>query len=259
MIPSKIEQRIVVGIIKIALVFVMSTVLAILPCMSQSKPERNEMDNSVRTRIISWEDSLSRLKSRTRPVYVGLEVSMGAPRYRINSNIEDLHNLSVNYFGGMVGGVLANPIGKIKSGIGIYYSGDNVPYTFDLLAANLSVNLYLLRIKEVKYHTLEPYIFAGVSQMKNKLYGYYLSDPSAKINRSSSEEPYYGSVMSTHLLIGTGVEYQLECDTRNFIHLYAEISYGNNVRTSVTRDALSDSAIPNSLWITLGVSFGKFK
>ena len=259
MIPSKIEQRIVVGIIKIALVFVMLAVLAIQPCMSQSKPERNEMDNSVRTRIISREDSLSRLKSRTRPVFVGLEASMGAPQYRINSNIEALNNLSVNYFGGMVGGVLANPIGKIKSGIGIYYSGDNVPHTFDLLAANLSVNLYLLRIKEIKYHTLEPYIFVGISQMKNKFYGYYLADPLAKINYSSSEEPYAGSVLSTHLLIGTGIEYQLENDTGNFIHLYAEISYGNNARTSVTRDALSDSAIPNSLWITVGMSFGKYK
>jgi hypothetical protein len=259
MIPSKIEKRIVADTIKIAIAFVMTAILTSQPCMSQSNRERNEMDNSVRTRIVSWEDSLSRLKPRTRPVYVGFDVSMGAPRYRISSNIEALNNLSVNCFGGMVGGVLANPIGKIKGGIGFYYSGDNVPYTFDLLAANLSVNLYLLRIKEVKYHTLEPYVFAGVSQMRDKFYGYYLTDPSAKINRSTSEEPYNGSVMSTHLLIGTGVEYQLENDTRDFIHLYAEISYANNAHTSVTRDALSDSALPNSLWITVGMSFGKFK
>jgi len=237
----------------------MTAVLTTQPCLSQSKPARIEMDNSLRTRVASWEDSSSRLKPRTRPVYVGFDVSLGAPHYRINSNIEALNNLSVNYFGGMVGGVLANPMGKIKSGIGMYYSGDNVPHTFVLLAANLSVNLYLLRIKEVKYHTLEPYIFAGVSEMKNKCYGHYLPDPSAKINYSSSDEPYFGSVMSTHLLAGTGVEYQAENDTKNFIHLYAEISYGNNVRTRATRDALADSAIPNSLWITVGMSFGKFK
>lgn len=259
MIPPKIKQRIVTDLIRIAFVSLMTTILTIQSCMSQSKPERIEMDNLLRTKIASWEDSLNRLKPRTRPVYLGFDVSMGAPQYRINSNIDILNKLSVNYFGGMVGGVLANPIGKIKGGIGMYYSGDNVPHTFDLVAANLSVNLYLLRIKEVQYHTLEPYIFAGVSQMKNKLYGYYLSDPSAKINYSSSEEPYYGSVMTTHMLIGTGVEYQLECDTRNFIHLYAEISYGTTARTSVTRDALSASTIPNSLWITVGMSFGKFK
>jgi hypothetical protein len=205
------------------------------------------------------EHSLGGLKPRTRPVYLGCDVSIGAPRYRINSTIEALHNSSVNYFGGIVSGVLANPIGKIKGGIGLYYSGDNVPHTFVMPMANLSVNLYLLRIKEVKYHTWEPYIFAGVSQMESKLYGYYLQEPSAKINYSVSQDPYYGSIMSTHLLVGTGVEYQVENDTRNFIHLYAEISYGKNARTRVTRDALSNSAIPNSLWVTVGMSFGKFK
>jgi hypothetical protein len=255
MIPSKIEQSFLAGIIKIALLIVMSIVFTVQSCMSQSIPKGDE----IASKIASWEDSMRRLKPRNRPVYAGLDVSMGGPSYRIKSNIDALNNLPVNYFGGMAGGVLANPIGKIKSGIGIYYSGDNVPHLFDLLAANLSINLYPLRIKKVVYHTFEPYVLAGISQMKNKFYGYYLPDALAKLNRSFSEDPYVGSVMTTHLLIGMGVEYQLENNHNDFIHLYTEVSLGRNVRTIATRDELSHSVVPTSLWITVGISFGKFK
>jgi hypothetical protein len=256
MIPSKLEKRITVGIVKISLLFLIYVVFTLRLGMAQSNPESSVTGNS---KAVSWDDSLSRLIPRTRPVYAGLDVSIGAPQYRINSNIDVLNNLPVNYLGGMAGGVLANPIGKIKGGIGIYYSGDHVPYTFDLLAANLSVNFYLLRIRNMRYHALEPYVLAGISQMKNKFFGYYLADPSTKINRSSFEEPYIGSVLSTHLLVGTGVEYQLENDNGSFMHWYVEVTYGSNLHTGVTSDALSDSVVPASVCVKLGMSFGKYK
>jgi hypothetical protein len=41
--------------------------------------------------------------------------------------------------------------------------------------------------------------------------------------------------------------------------LYTEVSLGRNVRTITTRDELSHSVVPTSLWITVGISFGKFK
>jgi hypothetical protein len=252
MIPSKPQRR-MVGIIKIVLIFVMSIIFSIQSCLSQSHSGQHQR------KLSSSEISLNNLRPRNRPVYVGLNLSMDAPRYQLKSNIDALNNLPVNYFGGRTGGVLANPIGKIQGGVGIYYSGDNVPYTFDLLTANLTFNLYLLRIRQVKYHTFEPYVFAGVSEMKNRFYGYYISEPSAKRNYSASEPPYIGSVTNTQLLAGTGVEYQLENNLGDFIHLYAEISYGSPIRSRATRDALSGSVVPNSLWITLGISFGKYK
>jgi hypothetical protein len=200
MIRSKLKQRIVLGIVKIVPAL-MTYFFSIQSCLAQAN---HEHDQVIHSKVVSWEDSLSRLKPRNRPVYLGFDVSMGAPQYRIASNIDVLNDLHVSYFGGMAGGVIANPIGKIKSGIGIYYSGENVPYTFDLITANISANLYLLRIKQVRYHTVEPYLVGSASQMKNKFYGYYLSDPSAKINRSISKDPYIGSVISTQLLIGAG-------------------------------------------------------
>lgn len=259
MIPSKNDRRFAPGLAKIIPALVILMVLAVQSCISQVNHHQRDADDSSYSGSTAWEDSLSRLKQRYRPVYLGLDISFGIPRYQLKSNIAVLNNLPVNSFGGMAGGVLANPVGKIKSGIGIYYSGDNVPYTFDVMTANLSVNLYILRIQEVRYHTWEPYIFGGISQMKNRFYGYYLADPAMKINRSSAEPPYIGSVLCTHLLTGAGVEYQLESDNREFIHLYAEISFGSNLRTNATTEALSHSTVPGSLWITIGMSFGKFK
>jgi hypothetical protein len=224
-------------------------------CIANAQSGYDKMFSSVRTKINTWDDSISNLKPRHRPVYMGFDISIGVQQNQIKSNIEKINALPVKYFGGMVAGVLANPLGKIKGGIGMYRSGNNIPFSFDLTAANLTVNLYVLRIKEIKYHTIEPYIFAGVSQMRIGFYGNYLT---SQTNLSMSEQPYLGNVDTAHALVGAGAEYQLENDSKDFIHLYAELSYGTNVYSKRTESVLAKSSIPNCFWMTVGMSFGKF-
>jgi hypothetical protein len=245
------------GLIKTAFLLILYIVLMIQSCVAQTA--RDQMDAATHERVKTWDKEIGQIRSRNRPLYVGLDVSLGAPSYQITSNVDALKDLPVNFFGGMAAGVLANPVGKIKGGIGIYYSGENVPYSFDLIAANLTVNLYLLRVREVKYHTFEPYVFAGISQMRNKFYGFYLQDSSVPVNYSQSEAPYLGSVNTSHALVGTGIEYQLENNNSEFVHIYAELAYGTNVHTGSTTNVLSSTSVANSLWVTVGVSFGKTK
>lgn len=237
------------------IVFIVLTLLS-FRSFAQTKPVA---EGQVATDSIpSVTDSLPKLLSRKHPIYKGLDISMGAPRFNVKSNIIAIKNLSVDCIGGSIGGVLANPVGKLKGSIGIYYSDDNVPYTFDMVTANLSVNVYLLRLKQVKYHTVEPYAFAGLTQLKTSLFGSYVPE-TANGNMSTGNAPYIAAINSSQLVIGTGVEFQLESDNHDFIHMYAEAGYGHMFRSAGTSNKVSGTSIPNTLYITIGLSLGKFK
>jgi hypothetical protein len=228
-------------------------------CLAKAQPGHDKTFDSLLTQVNIWDDSVSKLKPHHRPIYMGFDISIGSQQNQIKSNIEKINALPVKYFGGMVTGILANPVGKIKGGIGMYHSGDNVPFTFDLVAANLTVNLYVLRINEIKYHTIEPYVFAGVSQTRISCYGNYLLPGTSQTNFSMSEQPYLGKVGTSHVLVGAGAEYQLENHSSDFVHLYAEVSYGSSVYSQRTESMLAKSSIPKCLWVTVGISFGKVK
>jgi hypothetical protein len=254
-----ITSRLKLFVVKAVLLFLLYVILFLQSCQVNAQSSRYKADEVFRTKIKTWENRMIKLKPRNRPIYLGFDASMSVPQHTIKSNVEAINNLTVNYLGALVGGVVANPVGKIRAGAGLYYSGSNTPYTNQLLTANISASLYLLRFNNIRYHTFEPYAIAGVSQMRNQFYGNYLSAKSSKTNYSTFDEPYIGSVDNTQLSAGAGVEYQLENDERTFVHLYAEVTYGTTLSTRATNVALAQTSIPNCLWITVGMTFGKFK
>lgn len=191
-----------------------------------------------------------------QPVYLGYELALGRPIYTLTSDLRELDHLRVGNVGVIVGGVAANKVGKLKVNAGMYYSDGSLPYTFDLSTAGVSANVYLLRIRDSKYHTAEPYFIGNISQQHVKFYGNYLNPDRAR-NYSTSEEQFLGRRITTQFNVGLGAEYQLEDDCGNFLHLFAEVTYGIPLETRCTREVFDRTHVINPFTVSVGVSFGK--
>lgn len=224
----------------------------------QTIPASIKESGDVANRYLLVDSIYNKSGETDRPLYMGYEVGLGYNSYTLESDIPQLNNLSVSFFGGTAGGVLGNQLGKLKANVGLYYSDDSVPYTFDNLTGNISANLYLLRIRQIKYHTLEAYMVGGVSLQQTKFYGTYLNEGTQK-NFSTSQEQLLGKSVITQVNAGLGVEYQLESDQGDFIHLFAEVTCGALVATRCTREEFDYTRIINPVSISVGISFGKIK
>jgi hypothetical protein len=196
--------------------------------------------------------------AQTQPRYVGYEVSMSLPSHRVISNIPQISNMYVSYFGMQVGGVMAIPQVKLKATAGLHYSSANLPYSFDLLSGSLSARVYPLRIKNIRYHTLEPYVVGGIHQYHTKYFGTYLSKDE-QINYSRGDEKLLGRTNSTMLMGGVGLEYQLENDSQNFIHFFTEFNYGSAINNSASTYEFENTKFKSSCSIVFGINFGIIK
>jgi hypothetical protein len=197
-------------------------------------------------------------KKTGKPLYLGYELALGTPVYTLKSDLTELNHLRVSNLGVIVGGVAANKFGKLKVNGGLYYSDASLPYSFDLYTVGLSANVYLLRMGNAKYHTVEPYFVGSITQQHIKFYGNYLDQNSPR-NYSTSEEQFLGREVTTQFNVGLGAEYQLENDHGDFIHLFAEVACGVPVATQCTREVFDRTHIINPVSISVGISFGKIK
>jgi hypothetical protein len=267
------KDRYTINVIKGLIIVVLFIVLLLTSFNSQAQTrtpgsDRTHEDRSRTARATS--DSLlasqkyllteryDSLRGATKPLYLGIEGSLGYIFHSLKSDIPKLNKLRVSYIGGTVGGVMANQLGKLKANVGLYYSDASTPYTFDLLTGNLSTNLYLLRIGKIKYHTLEPYVIGGVSLQQIKFYGMYLNDGTQQ-NYSISEEELLGKTRTTQFSAGLGAEFQLESDYGDFIHLFAEVVYGIPAADRSSREVFNQTHILNPVTISIGISLGKIR
>lgn len=198
------------------------------------------------------------IEKTDKPLYLGYELALGTPVYTLKSDLTELNNLRVSNLGVIVGGVAANKFGKLKVNAGLYYSDASLPYSFDLFTGGVSANVYLLRIGNARYRTVEPYFVGSITQQHIKFYGNYL-DQNGTRNYSTSEEQFLGREITTQFNVGLGAEYQLENDHGDFIHLFAEVACGVPVATQCTREVFDRTHIINPVSISVGISFGKIK
>lgn len=256
-------RRIKENSIKGLLLFSLFSALSLKSCSVSAQSSRDARDLQIYEKVQSWKDSVRKLNPRKRPIYLGGEVSLAFPQYDLKSNIAQLNGLHVNYIGTNLGGVLANPITKLKANVGMYYSGSSVPYTMNLLQAGASASVYLLRLKQVTYHSFEPYATIGFTYQQTKFYGNYLptdeNNRSTQGNYSTTEAPLLGRIASDQMNIGAGVEYQLESSNDKFMHFFAEINYGVQLSQHASTTHFSGTNIANSTSITVGVSLGILK
>jgi hypothetical protein len=179
----------------------------------------------------------------------------------LKSSIDRLDGISLTFMGASAGVVMGTPVGKLKGSMGLYYSEPSVPYDIDMIQGSLTSNLYLLRLREVKYHTIEPYSIVGISRQRTRFYGSNLMGPEndrVRSNNSISDPPLAGIVGFTNLNLGSGLEYQLE-NRSEFIHFYAEFTYGIPLSQQANKPYFADTTISNPMAITVGINFGKIK
>src|SRR5260221_2398627 len=192
------------------------------------------------------------------PVYRGFEITLGFPTYTLQSSIPQLNRLEATFIGSTLGGVVANQHGKVKANLGMYYSGSSVPYTINMLQGGISGSIYLLRLKQVRFHTIEPYATVGVSHQQAKFFGTSLHQD-VYTNASVTTEPLLGRAGWTQLSVGTGLEFQLVNDNHQFVHLFVESCYGIPFQFDRSQGEFANTRNRNPWGITLGVNFGVSK
>jgi hypothetical protein len=250
------KRRLEDNSIKVWLIVILFLFLSLKSCVATGNPMTFcNQDNHPADRYLLGD---STNKKTGNPLYLGYELALGRPIYTLKSDLTELNHLRVGNLGVMAGGVLANRFGKLKVNAGLYYSDASVPYNFDLFTGGVAANVYLLRIGDAKYHTVEPYLMAGISQQHIEFYGNYLNQNGAS-NSSTYEEKFLGEVITTQCNVGLGAEYQLANNHGDFIHLFAEVACGVPAAKQCTREVFDRTYIVNPVSISVGISFGKIK
>lgn len=249
--------------IKGLMLFCLLSGIGIKPwAISYAQSSRAGRDDKIISNIPACEDSTRKIKTRRYPTYWGAELSLSVPQSVWISKIPQLDKMNVNYLGTNLGGVLGFPVGKIKASGGLYNSGASVPYDIYMLQGSLSSNIYLFRLRQIKYHLFEPYAVVGVSRQQAKVYGHGLAPvqpKSLQANYSTADCPLAGVMTDTQLNVGAGVEYQIESGRNNFIHFFAEVTYGVPLAWRASNDAFRGTRSLNSACISLGINSGIFK
>jgi len=244
--------------IKGLMLFSLFIAMSIKSCVVNAQSSRELRDVQIRSRVQAWEDSVRKSTPSKHPMYLGGEITMAFPQYQLRSHINQLDGLKVSYIGSTVGGVLANDIGKLKANGGLFYSEPTVPYSMTMLQGAVSASVYVLRLKEVKFRTFEPYVLAGLAYQQTKYYGTYLFTPeqTASYNFSTTEAPLMGRTGFTQMNVGGGVEYQLESCQNLFIHLFAECRYGIPVSGQASNASFAGTKALNPMTFSVGINFG---
>jgi hypothetical protein len=245
--------------VKGLMLFSLFAILSMKSCLVNGQSSRLLLDEQIRSKVQAFDDSARKLEPRKYPVYRGAEIAMAFPEYVLKSKIANLDGLKMRYIGTNLGGTLANPIGKIKANVGLYYSDASVPYSMIMLQAAVSANLYFLRLKEVKYHRFEPYASIGFTHQQSKYYGTYLFNSEVQYNYSTTQAPLIGRTGYTQANLGGGVEYHMTDHQNTFIHLFAECNYGIPLSWSASNGSFSGTRATNPMMIAVGVNFGILK
>ena len=195
-----------------------------------------------------------------RPVYFGYELALSRQQGILQSNIPQLQQLRVGDNGATLGVKLANSKGALRAHMGTYYSCASTPYSINLLEAGVTGNIYLLRLgnkEQVQYHSFEPYALVSVMYQRAQFFGTYLHGDNN--NRSVCNEPKLGSLGWVNAGTGLGVEYQLENNKLEFIHLFAEAKYGVPFMSRSSNTDFAQTTMKTPLTFALGICFGKFR
>jgi hypothetical protein len=186
--------------------------------------------------------------------YRGIEGGFGAHTFQMNSDISAIDKSSATLAGGKLGVVFGNNIVRTKIGFGYYASTAGIAGSVDLYRNTASVNFYPLNALTKKQSRVEPYITAGVAYNNIKMYGYYMSNDNGKLNYSTFQAPYLGSIKQVNGTIGTGLEIKI-MEKHDFVHFITEVVWGGNIFHSHT-ETFHNSSVNKQMTVNVGLSFG---
>lgn len=231
----RVVERIHENTFKMSVLFLLFTVLSFKSCMvnGQSKPS----------------------------MYKGFTAAFGTRAFTFNSDIPELHNLSVLEEGGNAGVVIGNHAIRARINIaGFYYAAARTPRTINLFETEVLANFYPMRALSTYSGIVDVYTVTGVSYDHMRFFGYYVDQPEGqKINYSAPNEPYLGRIGTTTVTAGIGLEWAVMERNNSFVHIFSEARYGFPVMTSVSKETFENTTIQKYWAVNLGVSFGLFR
>lgn len=185
----------------------------------------------------------------------GFDVAFGAQLATINSDIEKINLKQLHQMGGSIGFLYGN--NKIASQVsgGYYSSTQSCPGTVDRYMLAARVKVFPLSWLSNKSRLVNPYIVTGVSYDNLRLYGYYINREPGVTNWSQAEAPYLGSIKQVNAGVGGGLSFAI-LQQFDFIRLYSEVWYGNNLSARASDQAFNNTTLKNQMQINLGLTFG---
>lgn len=185
----------------------------------------------------------------------GFNVAFGSHHSIIDSDIEEINTKQLLQLGGSVGFLYGNS--KVTSHVtgGYFSSLQNTPGTLDRYALAARVKVFPLSWLSQRSRVLNPYLTTGISYDNLRFYGYYINREPGVTNWSQAEAPYLGSINQVNAGVGAGLSVALY-EEFDFVRLYSEVWYGNNLSARSSDPAFSHTTLKNQMQINLGLTFG---
>ena len=188
----------------------------------------------------------------------GIEVSFGARNFMLKSDVPELNNLDVSEEGGSAAFIFGNTYSRIVARLaGLYYSNSATKRTIDLVEMEINSNVYLLRAMQLPAKKADAYFLAGLSHQSMKFYGHYIDKTErAEKEGSPGREPFLGTINTTNLNLGFGMEYRIQAE-RDFVHFFAEAKTNFQLGASANINSFENTSIENPYALNVGVRFGR--
>jgi len=188
--------------------------------------------------------------------YYGFNTSFGTRSFTIQSGIPQLSNLKATQAGGQLGLIAGNCVWQFRLGLlGYYGATGNSGSSIDLYENQLSTNFYPLSLLTKKSLRISPYVITGITNNRAKFSGHFDDKDGGKVNYSTVDLPYAGTINVVRATVGTGIAFKL-IDSYDFVHFFSEVAYGFTVSQSTKSSLLADTSIGNQLTVNVGLRFG---
>ncbi|UII33818.1 hypothetical protein LVD17_08315 [Fulvivirga ulvae] len=190
----------------------------------------------------------------------GIEASFGMRNFTLESDVTELDRLNVFEEGGSAAFIFGNTYSRIVARLaGLYYSNSATKRTIDLFEVEINSNVYLLKALQLPAKKADAYVMAGLNNQSMKFYGHYIEEADrVEKQRGVGREPFLGSINTTNINIGIGLEYRIQAE-RDFVHFFAEAKTGIQLRASANIKRLENTSIEKPYAVNMGVRFGRRK
>jgi hypothetical protein len=228
--------------------------------------KRNQLSNRKTTSIIGYVILLSiallclstlckgQEIVNPNPFYFGYTIALTSEAHTIQSNIRELDGLAIRKEGGNAGVSIGNRQMRFRSGIGLQYSAPSSRISTDVWDFSSAGSLYLLRLKNIKTHLLEPYVIGGASLQQARLYGELKED-----HVIANDAKILTRIERLQGFVGLGLEYQLENDCGDFFQFFAECRYGKVFSERTSSSVMTGTKSTYSTAVSVGIVFGRIR
>lgn len=190
---------------------------------------------------------------------IGLEAQFGVQSFSIESNIETINGMNVLQEGGTLGVVYGGNAFRTHLQLaGFYYSAASVKRTVDQFRTGFYTTIHPVALMTGNVVKVSPYVVTGASYTDLRFFGHYLNNADAKVNYSTTQEPYIGSIKRINGRVGLGLEWNKHIG-KNFIQVFGEGVYAAPLVENANREVLKGTSATEMISFHVGVRAGLLK